>query len=250
MESRKSLFFFLILSVIIIVLAKWRIDARFEWKYPPLNQLVVTENYAGDVGALLLGARRLAADIAYIQFLQYYGVEEHIKESDSRVVHVTPWGHRIGHEEGGIYPRLKEFGERILMLDPYFNAAILEVAGALAFNQVRIQESLDLLQEAIQWDPSFYRYHLYATAILYRSNQQDEKLIVVLREAIQYRECPILLEQVLGNLLKKYGRYEEAARVFLHIIDTAPYESDRTSAQKKLESLLQQNPGVGVKLGL
>ncbi len=240
---RKSHLAFLIIFVSLVILAQWRIESRFRWPFPALSELEVSENYAGDLGALFLGAHRVAADIAYIQLLQYYGMGEDERKV-GRPTLVTPWGHHISDDEAGVYPRLKEKAVRLLRLDPYFNAAILEAAGALAFNQVRIDESLELLREAIQRDPSFYRYHLYVAAILYRSKGNDAELIKTLEEAMNYNDCPPLLQNILGNLLKKTGRYEESARVFIHIIQTGAREADRNTARQKLVEILQEHPDL------
>ena len=220
---RKSHLLLLIVFIALVALSQNRIERRFRWPFPALNELQVSENYAGDLGALFLGAHRVAADIAYIQLLQYYGMgEEEVNAGRPKLV--TPWGHQIGDDEAGVYPRLLEKATRLLRLDPYFNAAILEAAGALAFNQVRIEESLSLLQEAIQRDPAFYRYHLYVAAILYRSKGNDVELIKTLEEAMNYNDCPPLLQNILGNLLKKMGQYEKSANVFIHIIQTGKDE--------------------------
>lgn len=221
--------------------AQYQINRRFEWRYPPLNTLVVTENYTTDVSALFLGAHRLAADIAYVQFLQYYGVREHAGDGDE---HYEGDGHAHGHGDfdKGVYPRLSEFGRRIMRLDPYFNAAVLDVAGSLAFNQKRIDEALGVLNEAVALDPAFYRYRLYMAAILYRGEGQDTKLIEVLAEAVRYSDAPFMLKNILANLYKKQGRFMEAARLYLQMIDTAPTEFERQNTQRKLADLVDKNP--------
>ena len=223
-------------------MAQRKINAEYPWRYPALNELVVTEHYSEDLGALLLGDRRLAADLAYVQFLQYYGTpsgaehQEEEKESNSLSAH--------DEYSGGNYPRVKEWGTRVLRLDPFFTQPILEIAGALAFNLDGVDQALELLREAIQRDPSFYRYHLYVAAILYKNNRQDQQLIQILEQAIQFRDCPPLFQNVLGNLLKKYGRVTDATKVFIHMLETSVYEFDRNTARQKLKEILQQNPNL------
>jgi tetratricopeptide (TPR) repeat protein len=230
-------------SILFIGVAQIKIRSAMEWTFPKLTDLVATEHYAGDLGALMLGTRRLAGDLAYIQFLQYYGVE---RDEDGRPAGEDPHGH--GHHHGGRdyggghYPRVPEFGRRIMNLDPYFNAPILEIAGALAFNIKKSADALAVLEDAIRLDPSFHRYRLYVAAILYKNNAQDEKLISMLERDIQYRDCPALLKLVLGNLLKKYNHYERAAAVYINVVKTAPAEGDRETAKNRLTELIKERP--------
>lgn len=237
-RSLRPLFAWLGLCIGVIALSQAKIEEKFKWPYPSLDELVVSEHYMEDLSALLLGSHRLSADLAYIQFLQYYGVPEVPETEEEHSVA----GHKHRDFAAGSYPRLKEMATRYLRLDPFFSKAILESAGSLAFNQVRINESLDLLNEAIRRNPSYYRYHLYLSAILYKNTGQEGKLIDKLLEAIQYPDCPVMLEAVLGNLLRKYNRFDEAARVYLHIVDTAANEGDRNMAVEKLQSLLREHP--------
>jgi tetratricopeptide (TPR) repeat protein len=200
--------------------------------------LVVTENYTTDLSLIFMGAHRLAGDMAYIQFLQYYGVRQHSHDDEEEKEESDV------HDEAsmGVYPRLFEFGQRILGLDPFFNAAVLDVAGSLAFNQKRTAEALKLLQDAAKLDPSFYRYRLYMAAILYRDEGKDDRLIDALAEAIKYPDCPFLLKNILANLYKKMGRTVEAARVYLIMLDTAPSAADRAATEEKLDDLVQKHP--------
>ncbi len=242
-REQRVLWPLLLCSLFLIFISKWKVDKLFEWKYPRVSELVVTEHYMSDLGALFLGAHRLAADLAYIQFLQYYGTRP-----DGGDAHSEDDGHDHQHHVhgdlngGGYYPRIPELGTRLLRLDPFFYAPIIEISGALAFNLNDVNGALTLLSEAIQREPSFYRYRIYAAAILYKNNRQDKGLIDLLNQAIQFPDCPVLLENILANLLRKYGHFREAAQVLLHIIDTAPYQHERDGAQTKLEALIREHP--------
>src|SRR5690349_16554830 len=101
MERRWSLLVWLLTSVVLVAFFQWRVAGRFQWSYTPLNELSITEHYSEDLGALFLGSHRLAADIAYIQFLQYYGVHEEELEA-----------HEHHEDEHISFPRLKELATR------------------------------------------------------------------------------------------------------------------------------------------
>jgi tetratricopeptide (TPR) repeat protein len=227
----------LVLCGAVVFWSNRRLSAGLAWPYPPLTDLVVTEHYAEDIGIILAGARSLAGDISYIQLLQYYGVPENAEAEKHE--EETGEFHDIAE---GRYPRLLELGTRLLRLDPYFNGPILETAGALAFNQKRVDEATKLLHDGIKLNPHFFRYHLYLAAILFKANGNDEGLIKTLLEAIKYPDCPALFEIILGNLLKKTGRFADAAQVYLHTAETAPQDHDRRDAGRRLEALVRERP--------
>lgn len=236
----KSLWAWLLVWLFLTGFAKTKIDQKFAWPYPPVNTLIVTADYTTDLSSLLLGAHRLAADIAYIQFLQYYGVTKHDHDHSEHDKHE--------HVHGETYPLLLEFGRRMARLDPYFHTAILEVAGSLSFNEGRIGESLGLLREAIELDPMYYRYRLYAAGILYKHSGENDKLIDVLAQAVRYPDSPYMLKNVLANLYKKQGRFLESAQMRLLMAQTGPTAAEREYAAMKLEQFLQEHPEIRARL--
>jgi hypothetical protein len=245
-KERRALLVLLALAVGLIVWSKRQVEATWQWKFPPVTQMVVTENYMSDLGALLLGARRLAGDLAYIQFLQYYGTRAHTQDHETEEEHEEE-GHVHGGWDGGDYPRVREFGTRLIRLDPYFNKPILEMAGALAFNLRAVDSALALLRDGIVHDPSFHRYRLYVAAILYKNDRKDKELIELLKEAIQYPDCPVLFQNTLGGLLRKTGDYRGAVQVYRHIAATAAYEHERDGARKRLEVLYREHPELATQ---
>ena len=201
------------------------------YKFPHADQIPVTQFYVQDLAALLVGSHRVAADLAYVQILQYYGKTQHEEEFER-------------YNMPGNYPLLKEYTQRFMRLDPYFNGGILEFAGALGFMEKESDQALDVLKEAIALDPSYFRYGLYIAAILYKNQGNDAELIRTLQKAVEAKDCPPLLQGVLGNLLKKNGRYEEAALVYLHTVQTATAASDRKIANERLQRLIREHPEV------
>jgi len=242
MRNQKPLFVWLFLSALLVVIGKYQVDAKFSWRYPLLNQLIPTEHFSMDLGALALGSHRVAANVGYIQFLQYYGVKEKPKEGKETDEDSGHEDHLHDRHKPGGYSLLYPKGERILMLDPFFHSAALEVGAALGFNVQRPDEAIKFLQMASNWDPTFWRYRLYLAAILFKKEERVTEFLGLLDEAIQYSDCPPLLENILANLHKKYGNFKRAGEVYVHIIQTAVNDSDRTSAQNNLLTLLQTHP--------
>lgn len=235
-------------SAFFIVACLIRLSSEPKKRMVPLTELVFTPNILQDVGSLALGARRMGANLVYIQLLQYYGVGlyQHSQDDDEAHEHKDHHGHNhsVPPNFDSQFKRLKEFGLRILRINPSFNAVILEVAGGLAFNERRIDEALELLKEAINRDPTYFRYHLYIAAILYKEQGDDELLIQKLDEAITYPDCPSMLKNVLANLYKKKGRFDRAAQIYLHILEKSVYEGDRSHARSELEELLNKYPSL------
>src|SRR5438094_899633 len=69
--------------LIFIPIARGRLQALLVRQFPPLTSIPVTEYYAQDVASTMLGTRRAGADLAYIQWLQYYGTTS-AEEDDER----------------------------------------------------------------------------------------------------------------------------------------------------------------------
>jgi tetratricopeptide (TPR) repeat protein len=219
------------------MIARIRIESVFHWPFPEPNRLIVTPRYSGDLGALLFGSHRIAADVVLIQFLQYYGVHHHEAEEEAEKEHSLPHGEEY-------FPEVNTYAVRLLRLDPFFNSAILAFAGTLAFNQRETGQALDWLKEAIERDPTFWRYRLYAAAILYKQKGDDKGLIRLLEEAARYPDCPGVLKHVLGNLFRKSGQLEKAADIYILMITNSRNPDDASTGEKSLASLAKSNPSV------
>jgi len=248
--DQKILIPFLVFFLGIAVLSRWEAESGMKGKFPSLDKLILSEFFVNDLGFILFGSRRAAADLGYIQYLQYYSTPpaKSMGEGPSFNLARSPLSFKVfakpflDEKVSGPYPRLYEIFLRILRLDPFFNSAVMEGGCVLAFNHNRVKQALSLLKEGLDWDPFFHRYRLYMTAILYQYQGKEEKLVDLLYQVIRYPDCPVLLERTLGNLLLKYSRTEEAADVFNHIVATAPQISDRVDAQNRLTEILIKHP--------
>jgi hypothetical protein len=195
---------------------------------PPVDHLPMAAHAVQDAGAALAGARRVGGDVAFIQLLQYLGVQE-------------AHGHR--HEPGEEHGHADHFidflpfSRRFLVLSPYFHQGILFSGGVLGFVLNRPGEALSLLGEAARRDPTFWRYRLYAAAIAYGEGEQPEKVIPLLEEAMKYPDCPGILMHLLANLYKKRGDFPNAIRVYFHILSVSRNVDDVNRAAHALEDL-------------
>lgn len=196
------------------------------WSRPilPSFQKTVSPRYAPqDTGSVVLGARKAGAALAFIQTLQYYGGP------------VQPG------EEGLAFPRLAEYGRRMLSLNPYYRYGVLYVAGVLAFNNFsnRPDEALSLIAQALQGDPKYWRYQMFTAAIGYAKDHRTAESVASLEESIKDPECPSLIKHILAGIHRKEGRYVRAAEIYAALLDARdPDYSER--AKKNLEEMIAQ----------
>lgn len=235
--------FFLILSALCL----WGAGNSYKKRFTPVNELVVSNHFMADLGGLFLGSRRGAADLAYIQLLQYYSaglgsimLHPHNDDDDAED-EKNPFTKRWEPLDPG-YHKLKPYGERLVRLDSYFNSAILEVCGALAFIENRVTEALDLLKEAIDRDPSYFRYRIYVGGIIYKFRGEDQSLIRNLESVANDRDCPPLLLSILANLYRKNGDFKKAADLYANAVKNNPSRDFRHDAAIKLSELLAKHP--------
>lgn len=232
---------------------------------PSFEKPAMMEYALSDTFFVMLGLRRLGADLAFIQLLQYYGTppEELGDENGPHARGGRPHGPgevEEGHDHVHLdrqaeadlnpserlseYPRLLDLGLRVQGLDPYFRFANLFSAGALGFNLNRDDEAVALLKKSAATDPQFWQYRLYAAAIAYRKNNEIQQVINLLEEAVKYPDCPSMLQNILAGMHKKQGNFRRAAEIYFHTMETSRDIAYATDARKKLEELARQHPEI------
>jgi len=182
---------------------------RFKDPFPPISaSLSSPKTQLNDFAGICFGTRRLAADIAWIQTLQYYG---------------TPEAGQSEHDfENGIgkYPDFLAYCQRVLKIDPYFSYVYYYGGGALGWNLNRLDEAEELLKEGVSSLPQEWRLQQYLAALAYQKNHDPAKLVKFLESFANDPNCPNLLRSILANIYKKQKRYRDALRLWLMIYDT------------------------------
>lgn len=250
MRNFFNFFPFLFLTASVIFFSQ-QISADLTHSYPAITQLILDsgedfkqrgsyEQPFGasggfrDISLLLLGTRRLGADVAWISILQYYGGEE----SEGKEEFVD----RPLEGRSEKYPSLKKLTLRTLRLDPQLHYAVLYGAGALAFNLNRPEEAVEILEEAIQRNPQYWKYQLYLGAILYKQKGKFDSMLHLLEDAIQYPDCPTLIKSILANIYKVNKNYVRSLQIWIEI-----YEGKDTSYHEKARNQIEE---LKQKLGL
>jgi tetratricopeptide (TPR) repeat protein len=219
--------------------------------FPPFERPVMEYFAAQDMGTVLNGARRLGADLAFIQLMQYYGTAENADPNHPRgrrkkaVAHPEEEHEGHGHMHLGsesapdltnipspAFPQMAEYVLRVGSLDPRFHFAYLFASGALAFNLNRGEEAMAVLNDGIRHDPHFWRYRLYQGAFAYRKDKEVDQAIANLELAIQDPECPSMIKNILANLHIKQGNSQRAFVLYLDLLNSRDKEYSARAEQQ------------------
>lgn len=205
---------------------------------PPGGQVRLgPEDALRHIGLMGLGMRRLAADLAFIRMLVYYGSPEH--EHDEPYDYLERFYVKEEHlhsYEGGGYPELGERALGILELDPSFSYAPLYAAGALAFNLQRPDEALSVLDAARRHDPKDWRYASYLAAIAFHKKGDPRKVLAELSPVLADPDCPTMLKNIAAFIHSRHGDKAEAVRLYEEILLSRDKDY-RDEAARKLKEL-------------
>ncbi|HBL17120.1 MAG: hypothetical protein A2X36_01505 [Elusimicrobia bacterium GWA2_69_24] len=202
--------------------------------YPALDQMRLGAEDAVTGAALLsLGMRRLAADLAFIRLLIYYGTPE-----DEGGAHDDGHGHGSGtHGEedygAGCYAELGPRIQRILDMDPFWKYPVLYGAGALAFNLKRPEEALALLRQGLAAAPRDPQYLSTLAAVGLQQRGDTAQVIGELTPLLADPETPTMIKHLVAFMNQRLGRREEAIRLYREILDSRD-DSYRALAREAL----------------
>jgi tetratricopeptide (TPR) repeat protein len=203
----------------------------YEPRFPYLSELKPGPFAFQDAALASAGFRAPAADLAWIQLLQYTagGVPE--------------FPDRPGHA----YEHLAELSLRVSRLDPSFHRAVLFASGILAwFHGIeRPDEAADLLNEGMRRSPEEPLYPLYIAALAYKKQGDTGRMIDLLESSFDLPETPSTMKAILANLRQSRGQYAEALALWERIRDSDRDRSEHARAKIKiaeLKALLAQTP--------
>jgi tetratricopeptide (TPR) repeat protein len=216
-------------------------------KLPDQKYLIMDSN------SVTLGLRRLIADIAWIQLLQYYGSNEKETEEPAGGPAANhkcdahghcDYGDSASFGTGKYYDFLK-LSQRIVRSDPYFFYPYLYSSASLAWNMDRPEQALALLKEGIDNpklhdQPQYWQLSLYSSAILFKMSNRVGDMVFILDQAVKQPGCPMILKWILANIYKKNKDYVKAINLFLEISnsDDSMYKD---YAEKQILSIKNQS---------
>jgi tetratricopeptide (TPR) repeat protein len=196
-------------GVMLLCFFSLQLARRYHDPFPALNvSLSTPESSLQDLGGIALGARRLTADVAWIQTLEYYGTpEEGQSESD--------------FENGiGQYPEFLHYCQRVARLDPYFIFIYYYGGAALGWNLNRLDEAEELLKEGVGYNPKEWRLQQYLAGLAYQKNHDVKNLTLFLESFVNGPDCPNMVRGLLANIYKKQHRYEKSIQIWMQVRDT------------------------------
>ncbi len=176
------------------------------------------------------GFRSLAADIAYISFLQYYGDDDN---SATR------------------YKDLYKYLDEITDADPNFTFAYTYGSAILAFNLKRYDEAIKLIKKGLSYNPEFWKLRFYLGAIIYRQKGDTVKYVGLLEEAVKFEDHPAVIERMLGSIYEITKSPDQAALYWARLYRSTKDKQSRDLAFSRIQVIIKEgklkNPQAVIK---
>jgi pentatricopeptide repeat protein len=219
--------FFILQVFLCVKLDKWVHPEPFESSQAgQLDPKIVSSLRAA---ALLSGYKVLVGHVFWIRVIQYYG---------------------DGSNGADNYAKLYDYCRLASDLNPQFLSVYTYGASALAYQQNRMNEGVELLQKGILANPTANSLKLMLAAMTYHNSQDYAKEIPFLEIQIAQGNAPTMLVNILANTYKKAGRIDDAIRLWRQILQTTDSDVQKFEAAQKLKELYaiaKKNPSEKVK---
>lgn len=208
---------------VLALFAGSRMRRLHEPRFPALGELKAGPFAFQDAALAAAGFRAPAADLAWIQLLQYAAGS------------LPEYTDRPGHP----YEHLGALSLRVSRLDPSFHRAVLFSAGMLAWFRgiERPDEAAELLNEGMRRSPDQPMYALYLAAIAYKKQGDTDRMIALLESSFDRPETPSTMKAILANLRQSRGEYREALVLWARILDSERDRSEHARARAKISEL-------------
>lgn len=200
-----------------------RMSARAR-EFPSLSDLPATPFALQDAAMSSCGLRAAAADIAWVQMLQY---------AAGSLLEFPP------DRPGRSYDHLETLALRVTRLDPSFRRAYLYGAGLLGwFHGVdRPDEAVELLEEGMRRDPGEPLYSLYIAALAYKKQGEADKMIALLEGTFDDPRTPSQMKAILANTRKARGEYAKAIELWERVLESPRDSSEHPRARQQINEL-------------
>lgn len=193
-------------------------------EFPSLSGLPATPFSLQDASLSSCGMRAAAADLAWVQLLQY---------AAGSPMEMPP------DRPGRSYDHLKTLAQRVVRLDPAFHRAYLYGAGILGwFHGVeRTDEAVELLEEGLRRDPGEPLYSLYIAALAFKKKGEADKMIALLEATFDDPRTPSQMKAILANTRKARGEYEKAIGLWERVLATPRDASEHPRARRQINEI-------------
>lgn len=204
-------------------------EARLPRRQPPLSELEPTPFAFRDAVLAVSGMRAAAADLAWVQLLQYMA---------GNLEGLPP------DRPGRRYDHALALSRRIIRLDPSFRRGALYGAGVLGwFEDVdRADEAVELLAEGMRLAPDEPLFKLYLAALAYKGRGEDSRMIGLLERAFDDPQTPSTMRAILANTYERRGERGKALAAWRLILENPRDASEHARARRKLAELGRAAP--------
>lgn len=202
------------------------LEARSPRPAPALAELEPTPFAFRDSVLAAAGMRAMAADLAWVQLLQY--MAGNLPE--------------IADRPGRRHDRVLELSRRVFRLDPSFRRAVLYGASVLAwFEEVdRPEEAALLLEEGIRRVPEEPLFKLYLAALAFKRSGQDERMVALLERAFDDPTTPSTMKAILASLYARRGDDEKALATWQRVLANPLDASEHPRARERSAALREK----------
>ncbi|MBI4371026.1 MAG: hypothetical protein HY552_01890 [Elusimicrobia bacterium] len=200
---------------------------------PSLAELPRTPFVQEDAALASAGLRAVAADLAWVQMLQYAG---------GGIPELTDPPRRPYHH-------LQDLSLRAARLDPAFHRAYLYGAGVLGWLRgvERVDEAVDILRECLRRDPAEPLCRTYLAAMAYKRKGDNARMLALLDASFDDPRAPTRMRVVLANLYKARSDLARALELWEKIRANPRDEAEHPRAVQQIEELrqrLRERPGT------
>ena len=193
-------------------------------EFPRLSELQTGPFAFQDLVLAAAGFRASAADLAWVELLQYAAGDAPPAYQDVK---------------GKPYTYLKEMCLRVARLDPAFHRAYLYGAGMLGwFRGVeRPDEAAQLLEEGLRRSPEDPQFALYLAALAFKKSGDTDKMIALLESSFDRPDTPTMMKTILANIRQSRGEKAAALALWERILANERDASEHGRARAKIREL-------------
>ena len=181
----------------------------------------------------------------YSALIQIYQRDKNYKEAEKILVSAEKFfKNREGYlfTLGSLYERQKEYDKaeatfkKVLELNPKHAATLNYYGYMLADRGIRLQQSLELIKEAVDLEPNNGAYLDSLGWVYFKLNQYEEAERFLMKALDRVRKDPTIHEH-LGDLYYHKAQYQEAQNSWELSVSYHQDEEDMRKVQKKLDDL-------------
>jgi len=169
--------------------------------------------------ATAVGFKGLAADVAFLRAVQYYG--EH-RKSDRQY----PWTRHLFHV--------------VTELDPWFVTPYLFGALVLADDMSRLDLSVDLLERGMAANPKRWELPVEAGFLSFVHQRDATAAAIWFRQAMTMPGAPEYVRRFAAFTLTRSGSHAQALKLWREIEQNATEPAIREAARRYIDELEQE----------